>query len=62
MVGSIGHTSLGVTNQDDELEKIQNLAKFIYVILSISGGEAEDLVHPTMHPVRTNLTEGKLIY
>ena len=49
-------------NQDDELEKIQNLVKFIYVILSISVGEAKDLFYPMMCSVRIHLTEGKLIY
>ena len=49
-------------NQDDESEKIQNLFKFIYVIFSISGAEAEDLVHLMKCPVRTHLTEGNLIY
>ena len=52
----------GVTNEDDELEKIQNLAEFTYVVFSISGGEVEDLVYPTECPLWVHFIEGKLIY
>ena len=52
----------GVMNQDDKSEKIQNLANFIYIILSISGEEAEDLVYFMRHPVRTHLTKGNLTF
>ena len=52
----------GVTNQDDESEKIQNLANLIYIILSISGGEVEDLVCFMRHPLRTHLMKGNVTY
>ena len=49
-------------NQDDESEKTQNLADCIHIIWSILGGEVEDLVCFTRHPVRTHLMKGKVIY
>ena len=53
---------VGAMNQDDESEKIQNLVNFIHIILPILGGEAEDLICFTRHPVRTHLMKGKVIY
>ena len=49
-------------NQDDESGEIQDLANFIVIILSITGGEVEDLVCFMRLPVRTHLTKGKVIY